>query len=505
MSKSAHVSQEASSGAAAYASAAMTPEQKRILAVLVMGTLMSAVDVTIVLLAIASITSSLHTNLVMSIWIIIAYLLVVAIFTTQLGRLGDMYGRGQIFNLGFLIFTVGSFLCGASTSIYMLIAFRVLQGIGGSMIQANSGAIIADTFDRNNRGKAYGYTSMGWSTGSMLGIVLGGILTTFVGWQYIFYINIPIGAVALWLGLKYIKDDARLKEPIDFKGMLVLSAMLLLLTFSATEIVSAGASARGIAMFAVGAILIPVFVWVERHEKYPIIDFGAFKNKILAHSLGAAFLQSAGYLAIVFMLIMYLQGVRGLNPLDASVLLIPGYIIGGITGPRMGRLSDRIGARTVATIGIALTLLTILIYYAFLNATTPYWIIIAATVVAGVGTSMFFPANSSAVMANAPSNNYGVASGLLRSLSNIGTLVSYLVTITVASLAVSREQAFKIFLGTSDLIGNISTEFLKSMHAVFIISAVILIAAAALSWTRGGEQRKEWTHSKEHVKPHGQG
>ena len=478
----------------------MTSAQKRILAVLVLGTLMSAVDVTIVLLAIASITHALNTNLATSIWIIIAYLLVVAIFTTQLGRLGDMYGRGKIFNLGFLIFTVGSVLCGASTSIYMLIAFRILQGLGGSMIQANSGAIIADTFDRQSRGKAYGYTAMGWSTGSMLGIVLGGILTTFVGWQYIFYINIPIGAVALWFGLRYIKDDTSIKEPIDFKGMFVLSAMLILLTFSATEIVSVGASAIGLAMFAIGVLFIPIFVWVEKHEKYPIIDFSAFSNKILAHSLGAAFLQGSGYLAIVFILIMYLQGVRGLNPLNASILLIPGYIVGGIAGPSMGRLSDKIGARTVATVGIILTLLTILIYYVMLDATTPYWIIIAATIMAGIGTSMFFPANSSAVMANAPSNNYGVASGLLRSLSNIGSLVSYLLTITVASLAVSREQAFKIFLGTSDLIGNISAEFLKSMHAVFIISAIILIAAAALSWTRGSEHRQEWTHSKQHVK-----
>ncbi len=477
----------------------MTPAQKRILAVLVLGTLMSAVDVTIVLLAIASITHALNTNLATSIWVIIAYLLVVAIFTTQLGRLGDMYGRGKIFNMGFLIFTIGSVLCGASTSIYMLIAFRLLQGLGGSMIQANSGAIIADTFDRNSRGKAYGYTSLGWSTGSMLGIVLGGVLTTFAGWQYIFYINLPIGLVSLWFGLKYIKDDARVKEPIDFKGMLTLSAMLILLTFSSTQIVSAGVSTLGLALLSLGLLLIPVFVLVERREKYPIVDFSAFTNRILARSLGAGFLQSAGYLAIVFVVIMYLQGVRGLNPLDASVLLVPGYVIAGLTGPYMGRLSDRIGARTVATAGLVLIILTILIYYLFLDATTPYWIIILATVIAGVGASMFFPANSSAVMANAPSNNYGVASGLLRSLSNIGTLCSYLITITVASLAVSREQAFRIFMGTSNLIGNISTEFLQGMHAVFIISAIILVGAALLSATRGTEHRKDWEHKKVHA------
>lgn len=468
----------------------MSAAQKRILAVVMLGTMMSAIDVTIVLLAIPDITKALHTNLAASIWVIIAYLLTVAILTTQLGRLGDIYGRSRMFKLGFIVFTAASALCGASFSIYMLIAFRVLQGIGGAFMQANSGAIIADTFEPHHRGKAFGFTALGWNVGSMLGIVLGGVLTTFAGWPYIFYINVPIGIVALYFAYKYMGPSPRRQESLDMKGMAALSAMLLLITLGGTSIASAGINATTVAMLAAGFALLPVFIMLERHSKFPTIDLSIFRNRILANSIMAAFFQSMGYIAVAFIIIMYLQGVRGLSPLDAALLLIPGYVLSSFTGPYMGRLSDRLGARPLATSGILLLLVSVLIYHAVLTATTPYWVIILITIIGGLGASMFYPSNSSAVMANAPAGAYGIASGVLRMLSNIGTLGSFILTISIASLAVSRNVAFQIFLGTSDLTGHISAEFVSGIHAVFIISAVILGVAAVLSWLRGKEHRR---------------
>ena len=482
----------------------MSAIQKRILAVLMLGTLMSAVDTTIVLLAIPQITNAFGTNLATSIWVIIAYLLVIAILTTQFGRVGDIYGRGKMFNLGFIIFTVGSALCGASgyisgligasaAGIYLLISFRVLQAIGGALIQANSGAIIADTFERHHRGKAFGYVSLGWNIGSMLGIVLGGILTTFAGWPYIFYINLPIGIVAVWYGLKHIKAAEHRNERLDMKGMVALSVMLLLITLGAVDMVGGAVTSLNTGMVIIGFMILPVFVLIEKRAKFPTVDLSIFKSKILSASILAAFMQSLGYLAIVFIIIMYLQGVLGYSPLSAAILLIPGYILSGFTSPYMGRLSDKFGARVIATVGILLMLITVLIYILLLNASTPWYIIVVATIISGVGASMFFPANSSAVMANAQGNAFGATSGLLRMMSNIGTLSSYIITITVASLAVSQEVAFKVFLGTSDLTGHISAEFMSGIHAVFIISAIILVIAALLSILRGKELRHSWS------------
>jgi MFS family permease len=138
---------------------------------------------------------------------------VIAVATTQMGRIGDIYGRSRIFNTGFIIFTIGSALCGFSTHIYLLIAFRVVQAVGGAIMQATSSAIIADVFPPQVRGRAYGYNALGFTGGAMLGIVLGGILTTFVSWQYIFFINIPIGIIATAIGLKYIKDTQKKQLP----------------------------------------------------------------------------------------------------------------------------------------------------------------------------------------------------------------------------------------------------------------------------------------------------
>ena len=162
-----------------------------ILSVMVVGTLMGAVDSTIVLLAFPTITAKLHSDFITTLWIILAYLLVLAVTTTQFGRLGDLYGRSKIFNVGFIIFTVGSVLCGFSTSIGLLIGFRIVQALGGSLIQSNSSAIISDVFPREIRGRAFGFNALGFTVGAIVGIVLGGIITTFVGWQYIFFINAP--------------------------------------------------------------------------------------------------------------------------------------------------------------------------------------------------------------------------------------------------------------------------------------------------------------------------
>ena len=466
----------------------MTTAQKGVLTVVVMGTLMSAIDTTIVLLAIPDITNTLHTNLATSIWIILSYLLVVAILTTQLGRVGDIYGRGKMFNLGFLVFTAGSILCGASFHIYMLIISRVIQGIGGAFIQANSGAIIADTFVRAHRGKAFGFLSFGWSLGAVLGIVLGGVLTTFIGWPYIFYINVPIGALALYLGFKYIKSMERKKEHLDARGIIALSAMLLLITLGATNMASSGVTATDGAMVAAGLLMLPVFILIERRSKFPTINIEVFKRRIISNSIMAAFFQSLGFLAVTFVIIMYLQGVRGLDPLNAALLLVPGYVASGLTGPYMGRMSDRFGARTIATTGIVLMILAALAYLT-ITATTQYYLIVLMTVLGGLGSAMFFPANTSAVMANATEGTYGMLNGLLRTFANIGILGSFVLTVTVAALAVTRNVAFRIFLGTSNLTGNISAEFVTSMHAVFVISIVILIIAAVLSALRGREHR----------------
>ncbi|MEJ2775573.1 MFS transporter [Sulfolobaceae archaeon RB850M] len=461
------------------------------LLVVVLGTLMSAVDTTIVILAIPTITQDLHADLYTIIWVIILYLLVIAVFTTQLGRMGDIYGRAKFYNLGFAVFTIGSALCGASPTALYLVAFRGIQGIGAAMMQANAGAIIADIFPPNMRGRAYGFTAIGWNAGATLGIVLGGFITTFFGWRYIFYINVPIGILAIILGMKYIKSQQRIKVKLDIIGMSLLLVSLSTIAYGSADIAGEGVRPLNVYLISAGLITLLAFLLIETKQSYPIIDLRVFKgNRVFTYSLLASFLQTTGYLATAFIIIMYLQGIRGLTPLQASLLLVPGYVIASLVAPFTGKLSDRIGSRIPATIGLALMITAILVYLQ-LTTTSPLYVVIIASIIGGLGSSLFFPANNSAIMANAPRGFYGGASGLARTLSNIGTLLSYVIAISVASITVPRYVAFEVFLGTTNLIGGVASSFLDGLKSAFYVSLVILSIALTLSVLRGKEYRTQ--------------
>jgi EmrB/QacA subfamily drug resistance transporter len=454
------------------------------------GTLMGSLDSTIVLLAFPVINDSLHSDLATSLWIILAYILVLAVATTQMGRIGDIYGRSKIFNLGFVIFTVGSAFCGFSSHIYLLILARIVQAAGGAIMQATSGAIIADYFPRERRGRAYGYNSLGFTSGAMLGIVLGGIITTFVSWQYIFFINVPIGIVAVIAGLKYIKDNEKTSSKLDLAGMGLLASALVLLSLGLVNFAAEGISEMSIILSVLGAVLIPVFILYDRRLKNPMIDFEAFKSKVLRNAIFSAFFVSVGYFSVVFLVIMYLQGIRALTPLNASLLLVPGYVAGSFLGPVMGRLSDKYGSREIATIGIFFLGVAILIYLT-MGVTSPLYIVLLASAVSGLGTSMFFPANNSAVMANARTGSYGSISGLLRTVQNIGLVGSYVLAISVAAASIPRQVAFEVFIGTKNLTGHVSQAFISGIDHAFYASIVILTIAFILSYIRGRDVRKE--------------
>jgi EmrB/QacA subfamily drug resistance transporter len=467
----------------------MDTKQKIIIGILMLGTLMGSIDSTIVILAFPTISEHLHSDLLTTLWMILIYLLVVAVCTTQLGRLGDIYGRSRMFNTGFGVFTAGSLFCGLSPSIYWLILSRGIQAFGGALMQANSGAIIADEFPPNARGTAFGYISLGWTSGAMLGIVLGGIITTYVGWEYIFFINVPIGIIATVLGIRYVKDSFRVEAHLDMAGMILLGVALTLISYAGVDFASQGTAGSNVLTFLSGVVALVLFLAYEFRTSNPMIDFTAFKSRIMKYSITASFFLSLGYLSVVFLVTMYLQGIRGLSPLDAALLLTPGYVVGSLLSPFMGRLSDRYGARLLATSGAVMLILATLGYLT-LRLDTSFWVVLAASGISGIGSAMFFPSNNSAVMANAPPGSYGGISGVLRTVQNIGILGSFVVAITVASASIPRNVAFEVFIGTTNLVGGVSEAFLLGIDASLFASIVIMGVAAVLSWMRGREVRR---------------
>lgn len=456
----------------------------KVLAVLVLATIMAAADSTVVLLAFPDITQSLNTNVSLSIWTILVYMLVTAVMTTQLGKVGDIYGRKKIFNSGFAIFTIGSALCGASPNIGFLIGFRILQGIGAALLLANSGAIVADTFKKEHLGRAYGYIAAGWGGGTLLGIILGGSLTTLFGWPYIFYINVPIGIIAIILGIKYIESRPTHKRQLDLFGILLLGLALFLIAYDSISVADTGLSlSDGIPILA-GVLLIIVFLRRERRTKDPLIDLSVFKDRILKFSLLAAMFVSLSSFSIFFLITLYLQGIVGLTPLNAALLLSPGALLGLFLSPSMGKLADKIGARLVATLGVVSFGISILVYLT-LQANSDPLVVILATIASGFGVAFFYPANNAAIMAHAEPEHRGSMNGLLRTMVNIGGVMSYVVVIYIASTSIPRQVAFQVFVGTTKLLGGLTGAFMDGIHTALVGLLVLMVIAGLLSYARG--------------------
>ena len=463
------------------------------LAIVMMGVLMSAVDTTAVVLGLPVMMQDLHSDILSMIWVIMSYLLVITILGTQVGRLGDMFGRVRLYNVGFGIFTVGSMLCGFAASGAELIGFRVLQGIGGALISSNSGAIIADTFPPNRRGRAFGFTGFGWSAGAIMGILVGGAFVTFLTWRYIFFINIPVGIFATTAGYVVLKEGSpRVRSKLDIVGMSLLGAGLYLLLTFMTDITGSALTPMLEGYLVAAAVLLVAFVAWERRSPSPVIDLSLLRQRVLTASIVAAFFQFLASFAVLFFVIMYLQGPRGQTPWNASLLLIPGYVLGGMIAPFSGRLSDKVGARVVASLGLLVQAGGILTY-STLALGSPLYVVTIASIINGAGSSTFFPANNSAVMANAPRNSFGMASGLLRTFSNIGMVCSFAVAILIASLSIPQQLAFEIFLGAIPVGGGLGSDlsraFIDGMHSAFTVSIALIGVALVLSILRGKESR----------------
>jgi EmrB/QacA subfamily drug resistance transporter len=461
------------------------------LAIVMTGVLMSAVDTTAVVLGLPVMLKDLNSGILSMIWVIMAYLLIITILGTQVGKLGDLFGRVRMYNLGFGVFTLGSLLCGLSSTSPQIVDFRVLQGIGGALISSNSGAIIADTFPENRRGRAFGFTGFGWSVGAILGILVGGAFVTFLSWRYIFFINIPIGIVATTAGYLRLKDRApRVRTTLDILGMLLLGFGLYLWLTFLTGVTGTGWSSSYAPNLLAGTLLLVGFVAWERFYSSPLLNLSLLRNRVLTASMLASFFQSLASFAVLFLVIMYLQGPRGISPWNASLLLIPGYILGGLVAPFAGRLSDRVGARVVASLGLVVQAAGMLTY-STITIESPLYVVVVGSVLTGSGTSCFFPPNNSAVMANAPRGAYGIASGLLRTFSNIGMVSSFAVALLISSLSIPRQLAFQIFLGTGGISGNLSLAFIDGVHSALIASISLLGVALLLSVLRGKEARTQ--------------
>ena len=463
------------------------------LSVTTIGSMMAAIDSTIVILGLPQMMVDLHADLIEMIWVIMAYILVSTVFLLTFGRLADMIGRVRMYNLGFVVFTIGSALCGFAGNAALLILFRVIQGSGAAMMMVNSVAILTEVFPPHERGRALGINAITWAAGGVLGPILGGLILNSGNWRWIFFINIPIGILgALW-GYLALKETStrRGSEKFDPLGAVTFSLSLISLLFALTlGIEYSWTSWPILTLFAAFFVFLAFFLWWERHPENPVIDFSLFKNRIYNFSVLSAMMQSLALFAVNFLIVFYLQAVRGFDPLKAALLLIPLPLVTSVMAPVSGWIADRIGARLPATLGLLIQAAA-LVWFSRITATTPYPEISAGLGVMGLGGGLFYPPNTSAAMNASPMHRLGVASATLATLRQAGMVTSFALSLAVAAGSLPKNVMMQLFVGTNVSLGSqIMQDFVLGMHSAFLVSVVLCLVAATISMVRGKEDRR---------------
>src|SRR5271157_51341 len=317
------------------------------LSVTTLGSLLSVLDGSIFIIALPTIMDSLQADLITIAWVIMGYLFVVTILTTVFGRIADMIGRKRLYVTGFVVFTIASLFCGTSQSGQELLAFRMMQAVGGALLVANAVAIVTDAFPREQLGMAMGINSMIFGVGAAIGPVLGGFLLQF-GWRFIFFINIPTGVIGTIWGAFQLKEVEKFskKQKFDWSGTILFTIGILGLLIGLSFGGFIGWSSPVIVvLIPVGAVCFLLFARVEKKAEFPMMDLRLFKFSRLSYGYGAVLLNAIARGAVVFLLTFYLQIILALDPIMAAIYLTPFALAQVIGAPISGKLADRYGSR----------------------------------------------------------------------------------------------------------------------------------------------------------------
>lgn len=457
---------------------------------LALGTFMSALDSSAVSIITPIIQSHYGVALSAVEWVSTAYLLVVSSLLLTFGRISDLLGHKRVYTIGFSIFTLGSLLCGLSLTIQMLIACRVFQALGASMMFSSSPAIITANVPASSRGKAMSVTAIAVAVASCSGPVFGGMLAKLLGWQSIFFINLPIGIVGLIFAFRNIPADERKKAvPFDHLGSLLIIAALFLLLLP-LDLIGSGRISLPlfVLLLAVGLAVAVVFVLHEKRAPHPLLPLGLFKNRLYSFSLIAAVFNFSAQFMLAFLAPFYYQNIKHYSPMMTGLMFLPMPIATLLVAPLSGALSDKHDSRFLSAGGMGLMSVG-LFMMSFLNADTPNGYIFAAMILSGIGSGMFQTPNNSVIMGSAPAEFRGIASGTLATMRNIGMLMGVALCGALFSYTSGRATGLYTAQGLSGDALKVAS-FTYGLRITITVAAVIALLAAASSLIKGRTKAK---------------
>jgi EmrB/QacA subfamily drug resistance transporter len=440
------------------------------------------------MIALPDIMTQLHAGFMTIMWVILGFMLITTALLPVVGKLADMFGRKNLYNAGFAVFTLGSLLCGLSQPQFHgwdLVLYRMIQGIGGALLFANGAAIVTDAFRKGRVGLGLGVSTMAFSAGFMLGPVMGGILTS-ISWRWVFLINVPLGIAGTIWGIMRLREPVILpsQQSFDWLGSLTftfgLGSLLLAASLIAFPLID---MSYVYALFAAAAVGLFAFFIVERRVQQPMIDFRLFREKIFAYACAANAINGLARGAVLFVLIFFLQGPYGLDPLMAGIMMAPFGAAFMLVGPLSGHLSDKYGSRELATAGLLISALALL-GLSTVVSTTPYWLLALYQALMGGGSGLFASPNTNAIMSSVVPEKRGTAAGINSMLMNTGQMLSIAFVFPLVLSQIPEDVMFHVFLYGGGMSGSSLTAFETGMHVAFMASFAVTLLAAAISAMR---------------------
>lgn len=452
-----------------------------------MGIFLATIDGSIVNVALPTLTTELGADFSAVQWVVLAYLLTVTTLLAVVGRLADMYGRKILYNSGFVVFTVGSLLCGLAPTVGWLIAARVLQGVGGALILALGMAIITDAFPPAERGRALGIAGSIVSVGIVLGPTLGGLIIENLSWHWIFFVNVPIGILGTYLAWRHIpRSRPPGGQQFDLAGAATLCVFLLALLLGLTTGQRQGfTSPEAIGLYVLAAFFLVTFIILELRHPQPIIAPSLFRSSLFRVNIATGFLVFIA-LGLNALIPFYLELGLGYGVQQVGFLLAVVPIALGITAPISGALSDRVGSRPISAAGLAVTVIAYLLLSTLSVDTTAVGFMLRFLPL-GIGVGLFQSPNNSAIMGNVPRDKLGVASSLLAITRSLGQTVGFSVLGAVWASLVFRAAGELLPGGAQSAAPEAIAAGIQGTALVSAALVSVALAISLIAWR--GERR----------------
>lgn len=466
-----------------------TPRQVRyawrVLAVVAMANILTGLNLSTLNVALPEVVRHFRASATAASWILLAFMLTQTVLLVTFGRLTDMFGRRAMYLLGLSIFTGASILLGLSPNVWVLIALRVLQAGGSAMLLANSAAIVSDVFPARLLGQGMGAYIASFSIAQLIGPTLGGFLADIAGWRWVFWFNVPVGIAGLALGAYTLRDARTRKQVsgIDLPGNAMILVALTSLLIALSQVGPLGwTSPVVIGCLILFALLVPVFLVIERKQRHPLIDLALFRQPAVSMPYFAGFANSAARFSILVVIALFFQAVGGDDTFTAGLKVMPLAVATMIAAATLGVWTRRFSTRSIAATGMMITLVGLIVLYASLSERPSYLPIVSALLLVGFGSGTFMPANATAILEALPTNGAsGVANATRLMVQNVGLVFGTAVSLTLISGLLDPDARDAIFAGTLADVSQSSVDQLIAGYrrgvAFFIVTCTLGLVA----------------------------